>query len=145
MSDEEKEKEESDSSEYESGSEESSTEESGDGGSETGSSESGSSYESESESDESGEAGSGEAGAGSPPMAAPAPSDALAAPGAPVPVEDARRLWERPWTLDELRESILSDDWTLASDAGVRPLLLLFLCFWLMHHFYSRFEEFLFF
>lgn len=37
----------------------------------------------------------------------------------------SQRVWERAWTLEELRESVLSDDWTLASDAAVlRPSIL---------------------
>jgi len=33
------------------------------------------------------------------------------------PVKDDRKLWERPWSLKELRGA--TESWTLAADAGV--------------------------
>ena len=54
---------------------------------------------------------------------APAPPDppaAAPAPAAPV-AQKAGASWERPWTLVELKES--ATEWTLASDAGVRRMV----------------------
>ncbi len=106
------------SSEYESGSDSGSSSYSSSGsGSE---SDSGSESESESDSEE-------EAVASSPPPSQPPLSDPGDQPVAPAEPADPRRLWERPWTLEELRDSVMSDDWTLASDAGVRFLSFLLL------------------
>lgn len=38
-----------------------------------------------------------------------------------APVKDDRKLWERPWSLKELKNA--TECWTLAADAGVRALL----------------------
>ena len=39
---------------------------------------------------------------------------------APAPVKDDRKLWERPWSLKELKNA--TECWTLAADAGVSLL-----------------------
>ena len=38
----------------------------------------------------------------------------------PAPVKDDRKLWERPWSLKELKNA--TECWTLAADAGVSNL-----------------------
>lgn len=49
----------------------------------------------------------------------------------PAPVKDDRKLWERPWSLKELKNA--TECWTLAADAGVRNGFSCVISCWFFH------------
>ena len=51
------------------------------------------------------------------PVSEPVTSADVAVDDAPAPAKDDRKLWERPWSLKELKNA--TECWTLAADAGV--------------------------
>ena len=51
------------------------------------------------------------------PASEPVMSADVAVDDAPAPAKDDRKLWERPWSLKELKNA--TECWTLAADAGV--------------------------
>ena len=51
------------------------------------------------------------------PVSEPVASADVVVDDAPAPAKDDRKLWERPWSLKELKNA--TECWTLAADAGV--------------------------
>ena len=51
------------------------------------------------------------------PASEPVTSADVAVEDTPAPAKDDRKLWERPWSLKELKNA--TESWTLAADAGV--------------------------